>query len=281
MINNLIKKLEAIAGSTEQAQYEAWLLLEKITGLSRVILLVKGQPLTLGQQKALDELVEQRLQGKPLAYILGDIPFAGITLAIRPPILIPRPETEEMVAWVINRFAQYRDEPIVVLDMCTGSGCIALALAAAFPAWQIVGVDINPAAVELAQENKNMLALNNVSFILGSLFNSVMWARPFDFIVSNPPYISEFSCSLVGKDVLAWEDKGALFADDNGYAFYHELIAQAKKLITVPHEDRLHLIFEFGVDQKDMAQYLSQKGCRSIEIHKDCAGVNRWSGCQI
>ena len=281
MINNLIKKLEAIAGSRQQAQYEAWLLLEKITGLSRVMLLVKAQPLTLDQQKALDELVEQRLQGKPLAYILGDIPFAGITLAVRPPILIPRPETEEMGAWVIDRFAQYRDEPLVVLDMCTGSGCIALALAAAFPAWQIVGVDINPAAIELAQENKNMLALSNVSFIEGSLFNSVMWARPFDLIISNPPYISESSHALVGKDVLAWEDKGALFADDNGYAFYHELIAQAKKLITSPCEGRPHLIFEFGVDQKDMAQYLSQQGCRSIEIHKDCAGVKRWSGCQI
>jgi release factor glutamine methyltransferase len=281
VINNLIKKLESIVGSNQQAQYEAWLLLEKITGLSRIMLLVKAKPLSLDQQQALDELVKQRLQGKPLAYILGDIPFAGIMLAIRPPVLIPRPETEEMVAWVIERFAQYRHEPLVVLDMCTGSGCIALALAAAFPRWQIVGVDINPAAIELAQENKNMLQLGNVSFIEGSLFNSAPWARPFNLIISNPPYISQSSHELVGKDVLAWEDKAALFADDNGSAFYHELIAQAKKLITLPDKSRPHLIFEFGVDQEDMAKYLLQNACRSIEIHKDCMGINRWSGCQI
>ncbi|MBM3886636.1 peptide chain release factor N(5)-glutamine methyltransferase [Candidatus Dependentiae bacterium] len=280
-IKYLIDKLEPFVRDKAQAQFEAWLLLEKATGFSRVQLLIRDKELSLGQQEALETLINQRVQGKPLAYILGSIPFAGINIQVRPPILIPRPETEEMVLWTIEKFASEKESPLRVLDMCTGSGCIALALASAFPAWQVFGIDNNEEAINLAQENKKLLKLENVFFEQGSLFNVTDWDGPYDLIISNPPYISESSRHLVGLDVLIWEDKNALFAQNEGNAFYCKLIELAKKEIQQVSGNFPQLIVEFGVDQDQMDKYLVKYACTSIEIYRDRAGIKRWAACQV
>lgn len=282
LVNDIAKKLLPIVNDQGQAIFEAWLLIEKAAQLPRALLIAQFRSLTAMQEKKLATLVAQRVEDKmPLAYVLGDVAFAGISLVIRPPILIPRPETEEMVLWVIERFKHRAQESLVVLDVCTGSGCIALAIATAFPSWSVIGIDINSLAIDLAQENQQLLKLSNVRFEVGSLFQSQQWAVPADLIISNPPYIDRARIDRVTNDVLAWEDHQALFAESSGWVFYEGLINLSKRIIKYSTSDTPHVIAEFGVDQENMGQYLFDNGCRSIEIKNDIAGLNRWAGWQI
>lgn len=318
ILNNLVQQLLPVAGDEQQAIFESWLLLEKVTGKSRVALLAHKVRLTVDQQKQLESHVFDRVQkNKPLAYILGNVPFAGLSLIVRPPTLIPRPETEEMVLWIIEQFQDVAHEPLRVLDLCSGSGCIALALAAAFPTWQIIGVDISAEALALAEENRQVLGLGNVGFQQGSIFEDGSWLQSYDLIVSNPPYISKQSRHLVGADVLVWEDERALFADQEGWVFYERLAELAKQLTAhflrdaaeaAPQDERVsstaahpeeggkpvskemsgvlnnkkpNLVIEFGVDQQNMEQFLLDRGSASVEICCDSAGRRRWAWCRI
>ena len=278
----LAQKLLPAAKTVQQARSEAWCLLEKTTGKSRASLLATTTSLTKEQQEQLNTMVDERVNdNKPLAYILGTIPFVNLELLTRPPILIPRQETEEMVCWIIKTFAAHAQEPLVVFDLCTGSGCIALALAKAFPRWHITGIDINPAALALAEDNKKLTGLHNVTFKQGSIFAPNDWATRCDLIVSNPPYINRASINLVGHDVLAWEDENALFANNNGWAFYEEIAQLGKQILTPTNTSHPNLIWEFGVDQVIMDKFLLQSGYRSVEINKDSGGLDRWAGCQV
>lgn len=282
LLIELAKKLLPAAQTLSQARAEAWHLLEKVTGLSRATLLTSTTPLTPDQEALLADLIDDRVKNhKPLAYILGTIPFVNLTLLTRPPILIPRPETEEMVTWIIKKFAAHANEPLIVFDLCTGSGCIALALAAAFPRWHITGIDINPAAIDLAEDNKKLTGLHNVAFKKGSIFAPAAWATQCDLIVSNPPYVSTASTHLVGRDVLAWEDPQALFAKNEGWAFYEEIIRIGKHILAPQNTSHPTLIFEFGVDQQKMDEFLSKNSCQSIKTHQDHAGIKRWAEGQV
>ncbi len=282
ILNKLIQQLMSVTNDEQQAIFEGWLLLEKVTGKKRVVLLADNHQLTEDQQRQLDTCVADRVEkNKPLAYILGNVPFANLTLIVRPPILIPRPETEEMVLWIIEQFKDIAHEPLCVLDACTGSGCIALALAAAFPAWQIVGIDISTEALALAQENRQALGLHNASFHQQSIFEDGPWLQPYDLIVSNPPYISKKSRYLVGADVLGWEDERALFADQEGWAFYERLVQLAKRIVGRSSSKKPNLVIEFGVDQQNMEQFLLDRGSVSVEICCDGAGRRRWAWARI
>lgn len=283
LIKKIATQLTSPAVSQDQALYEAWLLLEKVTGKTRVQLLISSQPLTQPQEEQLEAFVRLRTEEhKPLAYILGDIPFAGLMLNIKPPILIPRPETEEMVLSVIDRFQPYKDRRLKVLDLCSGSGCIGLALAVNFPQWNICGVDINPQAIALAEENKQKLQVHNIRFYEGSLFSPTAdWLQEYDVVLSNPPYIQEVSRSIMSQEVLKWEDEKALFAQHHGWAFYEQILALLPKLIRPSQESYPQLIIEYGVDQEDMYTFLLHHGLRSIEIHRDHAGINRWATARI
>lgn len=282
MLIELTNKLLSISATPSQARTEAWLLLEKATGKSKASLLTSKMALSDQEAQVLNFLLDERInKKKPLAYILETIPFVNLTLHIRAPILIPRPETEEMVAWIIEKFAPYEHTSLTVLDLCTGSGCIALALASAFPVWQFVGIDINPEAIALAKENQIATGLKNVTFKQGSIFTSQDWAAPCDLIVSNPPYIDQASINLVDQDVLNWEDKQALFADRHGWAFYEEIAKLGKKIISTKHLDVPNLIWEFGVDQKFMYDFMIKTGYKSVKIHKDLAGIERWGEGQV
>lgn len=282
LVSKFAQKLMPAVLNEQQAFFEAWLLIEKATGKKRVSLLAHNQVLTPSQVNQVEQWIVERVEHKkPLAYILGNVPFGAITLAIRHPILVPRPETEEMAAWIIEQYRMRAQEPLVVLDLCTGSGCIALALAHAFPAWKVIGVDSNPAAIELADENRRALKVENATFYQASVFEEGVWRQSCDLIVSNPPYINQSSRDLVSPEVLAWEDEKALFADDEGWAFYELLVKLARLLVRPTSLSISTLIFEFGADQDSMEEFLLNRGCRSIEIHRDAAGIKRWAGSQV
>ncbi len=178
------------------------------------------------KKEQLEKAIMERIAlFKPLDYILGFVDFCGIEIITRPPILIPRTETEEWVENLISLIKASDAKKLKILDLCTGSGCIALALAKHLPESFVVGTDIDSAAIELANQNKKNNNLQNVEFLTGDLFSPVT-GQQFDIIVSNPPYIKK--TALLQKDVFNWESHNALFADDEGLFFYNKIAQECK-----------------------------------------------------
>jgi release factor glutamine methyltransferase len=281
-LHDLTYILLPVCHDLQDAQAEAWLLLQKVTGLSRAALLIRmNRPLLAGQLQILQELCIERVgQRKPLQYILGTVPFLDLTIVVKPPTLIPRPETEEWVAWLIQQYAHSKQKPLKILDLCTGSGCIALALAKAFPAALVVGVDIAPAAVALAQANAASNATTNVQFVCADLWAGVAKGEQFDLIVSNPPYITDVEFATLTPEVAQWEDKGALVAARNGLALY---AAIAQKLIMHLdlkrgsfHNGRPLVVIELGADASAVRLLFEQAGALKWSLESDLQGRYRW-----
>jgi release factor glutamine methyltransferase len=220
-----------LAQEHEQATAEqyAWWLLEALTKQSRAVLIAQ-QKITLDKHQAeilsewLDDIV---IQHKPLAYVLGNTPFRELNIFVQAPTLIPRPETEEWVSALIEQYKPLAYEPLRILDLCTGTGCIALSLAHAFPQSSVVGVDISDHALALAHKNAQHNMITNVTFIHSDLFSGLPPSTRFDLIVANPPYIAHEEQAALPLSVKQWEDPQALFADDKGLALITAIIEQA------------------------------------------------------
>lgn len=164
------------------------------------------------------------LNGCPLAYITKQTTFCGLKLLIEPGVLAARSETQGVV-WAIQQVIKQDGETGRILDLCTGSGCIALALAKAFPKCFVTGIDHSLAAIKLAQKNQQQLGLNNCTFVQMDFMTALQTYAPnVDYITCNPPYVSANDPEL-DQSVLAYEPKDAIVADNNGYWFYEQFIA--------------------------------------------------------
>jgi len=260
----------------------AWWILESIIGKKQADILAQSE-LTLTSQQVADlerwitDIVDKHM---PIAYLIGWVPFADLTIRVQPPILIPRPETEE---WVLNLISQYqplRDTPLSILDLCSGTGCIALALAHAFPAAHVVGTDINEDAVLLARDNAQHNKISNVTFVHCDLYSKLPHAA-YDVIVSNPPYIDQRAWHTLDIAVTTWEDRNALIAADNGLAIIKQIIAQAHQYLRFNHaRDAYQLlpnvIIEIDENQGELvAQEMKSASMVNIVVHKDLAGKDR------
>ncbi|KAL7752164.1 hypothetical protein RI367_002208 [Sorochytrium milnesiophthora] len=242
------------------------------------------QQMTAAQFGDLLELVRQRTeQHKPLQYILGDQPFAGLSIRVRPPVLIPRWETEEWVVRLMERLAERGDE-FVVWDLCTGSGCIALAmhrhLQARCAQPQVYGVDVNPQAIQLATENAAQNQLHGVKFVLADL----MQARALDnlprphLIVSNPPYIAQREYDVdLDPSVRDWEDRRALVGGLVGTEFHERIAAIAQDVLRPSAPTGMpRLAMEIGETQGGQVQRILQAhGFSNVIIEQDMAGRHR------
>ena len=288
MVTRIAQQLCSSLVSEHLAEQEAWWMVEAITGRSKSALCAMHElMLSPAQQELLDDWIRQRIEDKkPLQYILGSVPFCDLSLRVRPPVLIPRPETEEWVTWLIDVLKQRCQQPLRILDLCSGSGCIALALAHHFPQATVVGVDINPEAIALALENRALSALHNVSFVQSDLYQNLGDAS-FDLIVSNPPYISEAEYEYLTDDVKQWEDRRALVADDNGMHLYSRIIAQARAHLDQGQHLLLHqeipvLVCEIGPAQYDALEaVLHEHGFKKNRFFRDIQGVIRWVASYI
>lgn len=280
-LNDITKKLEAVVTPHENAYQEAIWILSYVLDVSPLTLLSsKSLTLTITQKNELDQCLDARIKAhKPLQYIIGHVPFLDLDIRVRPPILIPRPETEGIVAWLITiiRRAKGLDASLRVLDMCTGSGCIALGIAHAFPQSHVVGVDINDQAINLAQENATHNNISNVTWQISDLFNCINANPPFDLIISNPPYISRKEFQQLDQSLKNWEDPRALLAEDDGLYFYKKIINNSRPFLTPPQQKIPSLVFEIGNQQaKSITALLSDAGYTGIITHKDLAGHDRW-----
>ena len=209
---------------SESPRRDAEILLEFVTGKGRTYLLAFGEtPLTDVQQAQLATLLARRQRGEPIAHLTGVREFWSLPLFVSPATLIPRPDTECLVEQALARLPS---GPCRILDLGTGTGAIALALASERPDCEVTAVDRMPDAVELAQRNAAHLAINNIHIQQSDWF-SALPDRPFTMIVSNPPYIDEQDPHLTQGDVR-FEPLTALVAGDSGMADIVHIIQQSR-----------------------------------------------------
>lgn len=215
------------------------------------------------------ELLERRQAGEPVAYILGYREFFGRTFEVSPAVLIPRPETEGLVELALE---QLPAGELCAVDVGTGSGAIALTLAAERPCWQVIGADISRDALAVAAANRDRLALTSVEFLRSDLLEALDDVS-FDLIISNPPYVADDDPHLAIGD-LRFEPSIALSCSRGGLALIARLIDQAP--LRLRHGGWLML--EHGYDQAEAVRgLLADRGFESIESRSDLAGIERIS----
>jgi release factor glutamine methyltransferase len=278
LINNIAERLLYASGDKILAQQEAWWILQHVMQKCRhELLLLEKLEITSSFAEQLNLIIDQRVvENKPLAYVLGDVPFCNLNILVRPPTLIPRPETEEWVNWLILLLKNTSISKFCVLDLCCGSGCIGLALAKEFSKSDAIGIDISEAAIQLSNENKIHNHLSNIKFVQSNLFKNLHKNFKCDLIVSNPPYLAPFEYGGLDLDVKMWEDKMALVADDLGMKFYKEILMNAHKYLNKINTKIPQIIFEIGLAQTSIEKVLYDFNYKNFEIYKDMQGKNRW-----
>jgi release factor glutamine methyltransferase len=230
--------------------------------------------LTGEQQRHFQQLLEKRRSGQPLAYLLGHWDFWSLTLTITPDVLVPRPETELLVASALALVSA--NQAIKVADLGTGSGAIALALAKERPDWQVWATDQSTTALQVAQANGQQLGLTHVHYQSGDWCGALS-ATDFNMIISNPPYI-DASDPHLSQDGVAFEPYSALVAGEQGLANLR-LIAQQAKHYLLPQG---YLLLEHGYQQgQAVRHYLKQSGYRSIQTRQDLNGLDRVTLAQV
>jgi len=250
---------------------EAQVLLAHALRAQRAWLLARpDEPLSRAKATAFFTLAQRRRDGEPVAYLVGMREFWGLTLAVTPNVLIPRPETETVVEQALRLLPADRD--VRVLDLGTGSGAIALALARERPRAQIVATDASSAALQVARANARRLGVFSVEFIAGDWFAAVPpETAPFDVIVSNPPYIGTADPHLSQGDVR-FEPIAALTAGGDGLDALRVIVAAAPAHLVTGGA----LVVEHGYDQAEDVQALfAAAGFRDLASARDLAGIPR------
>jgi len=263
--------IAAVQASLPLDPLENRILLCEATGLSRVQLITQGdRALTPDEASRLDDLVARRLRGEPIAYIVGRREFFGLDFQVGPAVLIPRPDTELIVELALDRLPAHAPR---LLDMGTGSGAIAVAVAHTRPDADVTALDVSPDALAVAQANA---AANGarVRFLASSWFDALAAADTFDVIASNPPYIAAGDTHLAQGD-LRFEPVGALTDHADGLSALRAIVA-GSPLHLVPGG---WLLLEHGYDQAAAVRtLLLDAGFTEVQSWQDLAGIERVSG---
>ncbi len=240
------------------------LIFEDLLNYSRLdISLKKSEELSLEIIAKLNDFVAKLKSNQPIQYILGYSWFAGMKLKVSPAVLIPRQETEELVDWIVKENTIQSPN---VIDICSGSGCIGLALKKLIPTSIVKGIDISPAAIKLSRENSESLQLK-VDFIELDILSDVPLLSEVDIIVSNPPYVRNSEAELMKANVLEHEPHLALFVSDTDpLIFYKRLAKIAKK--SLKSGGKIYLEINENLS-KETAEILELQGFHDISIRKD------------
>ena len=266
LINHITAQLEA-AYPNDEAQALAWWIVEEETGLSRSQLICGCKDTTFSPH--MQEIVTRLLHFEPIQYIFGHTLWNGLDLKVTPATLIPRPETAELVEKVER--LKVKGERLKVLDIGTGSGCIAIGLKKAHHEWQVTGIDISEDAIEVAKENAKRNGVEvefKVADIFGIQNTEYRLQTDFEIVVSNPPYICESEKSSMRPNVLAYEPASALFVPDNDPLKFYRRIAELKM--------GKYLFFEINeAYPQELADMLKELGYEDIQITNDIYGKPR------
>ena len=239
------------------------------------ILIHQDSELSEYMKGEINRILERLLRSEPIQYIVGEARFQGMNLKIRPGVLIPRPETEELVDIIVDENKDKDD--LRVLDVCTGSGCIAIALARNLPFSKVYAVDFSEVALEVAKENSELLK-TKIRLIEGDIFNWEPEGK-FNIIVSNPPYVMDKEAVGMEKNVLDYEPHEALFVRDEAPLVFYDRISDIALTHLAPDGK---LYFEINpLTASSLRGMLQSKGFRDISILLDSSGRQRFISCNL
>lgn len=251
------------------AEKEAELMLTEGLGMDRVSLYRDNPSLSGAQREKLEEMLMRRTGREPLQYIIGHVDFYGLRIEVGPGVLIPRPESEFVVQEALRRLAQ-KPSPRV-LDLCTGSGCLALAIAEKLAGARIYGTDLSEEALRYAEKNARLNGIANVTFLKGPLFEPVRDVR-FDAVVSNPPYVKSADIEGLEPEIRLWEPLNALDGGRDGLDFFREILPASPRYL----EPGGLVILEMGEGQAREVEGIARaSGLEPVSVIKDLAGIER------
>ena len=254
------------AAGIDEAELDAWYILEHISGHNRAEYFIHSEDI-IEKEKAEEffRLIDERSKRIPLSYVIGTRDFFGLTFKVNEDVLIPEQETEILVEEVIKY-----SEGKAVLDMCTGSGCIAISIALFGKPSAVSASDISIKALEVAKENAKLLKANEVSFVRGDLFENI--TKKFDIIVSNPPYIETKVIDELMPEVRDYIPRLALDGDGDGLKFYKIISKEAVKYLN----KNGRIFYEIGYNQsRAVASILLENGFTDVRVIKDYSGLDR------
>jgi len=262
-------------GGIDSSEFEARLIVSHCADRSKEELLAISKIYATDPKikQKIEESLERRLKGEPLAYVLGEWEFYGIPITVNEHVLIPRVDTEVLARETINLLNR-KVWQTRLLDLCTGSGCIGLAVAANVPSCRIVMIDSSEQALAICRTN---MLKNNLSRHITAMDTDILIKPPailgeFDVIVSNPPYIPTGDIEALDKSVKDYEPLMALDGGEDGMKFFRAITENWRKLLKTGG----HLAFECGVGQAAAVRYLmKQNGFADIKTYKDTLGIER------
>jgi release factor glutamine methyltransferase len=261
----------------ESPRLTAELLIAHVLEMPRIQLYVNfDKILNQNQLDQLRELIKRTANHEPFQYLIGRTEFYSLPIQVSPDVLIPRPETELLVERAIEFIRPLKDNP-TILDLCTGSGCIAVVIAKNVPNAKIIATDISEQALQIAEKNIRTHNLeNSVKLLAGNLFEPIIDGLEndtFDLIVSNPPYVCDAEYSKLAPNVREYEPKQALHGGSDGLEIYRKILAQIK-----PHlKPNAALMLEIGCNQGlDVKNLIEQTNIfKNIKIEKDLSNNDR------
>lgn len=261
----------------ENPRKEIELLLQDILECSRVDLYLRfEEPLAKTQLVKLREWVQRRKNREPIQYITGKAGFHNLILNVSPEVLIPRPESERLVDVLIETIGKNKN--ISILDIGTGSGCLALALGQELPNAKITGIDNSTKAIEIAQLNAKTLKIENVIFSQLDLFENKIEVK-YDVVISNPPYIPQKEIESLMPEVKNFEPHSALTDSADGLTFYHKISEISKRIIN--SKGWFFLEVGLGEHPKKAMQLFSNEKFKNVELIKDYNGDDRVLRAQV
>lgn len=261
-----------------------WLSISHIFKIERAEYLnLKDTEIPHDKYQSLLIILEQLKTGKPLQYVIGETEFYGLNFRVNPSVLIPRPETEELVEWILSDLSKPKTsiEGLKIIDIGTGSGCIPISLKKNIPLAQVYALDISKEALSVSKQNAdlNQTMVNFIQADILNLLNNQLTDKKFGIIVSNPPYVTEAEKQQMLPNVLQHEPHLALFVPDNDPLIFYKAIAD----FAIKHSDTngsLYLEINENLGEETV-QLLKQMGFKNIELRQDLSGKDRMIKSQI
>ncbi len=258
-----------LSSISETPRLDAEILLASALGTSRSSLLARMKQRALAPD--FDAMIERRAAAEPIAYILGEWEFFSLRIKVRPPLLVPRPETEHLVETVLSYIGKASAR---VLELGTGTGCVSVAIAYNSPNSRLIATDLSTTALDTAAENSRKHGVaDRITLRQGDLFDAIQDdSGPFDVICSNPPYVEEAAWNDLAPVIRMYEDRRALLAGVDGLDVIRRLVHDAPTFL----KPTGLLAFEIGMDQWNKTrQLLADRGYRDIRFCPDLSGIER------
>lgn len=260
---------ELAESGIEDPLKEAEIIVTTAAHLGRLELYRDNPALKKEALEKIASITGRRRKREPLQYVLGSVEFFGLAITVGRGVLIPRPETELLAEEVLRRAD--RKKALRLLDLCTGSGCLALALAKSLPLAELTGIDISETALSYAVKNAGLNRIENARFLRGDLFEPVKGER-FDFIVSNPPYVESGEMETLEPEIKDWEPRRALDGGPDGLDCYRMILRDSSHHL----KDKGMVLLELGHGQAGRVAGLARSsGLEVAGIREDLGGIER------